>query len=55
MGIFNLTPDSFYDGGENLILENLQTTVKSLMKADIIDIAAGPIGHNGDITFVFAQ
>ena len=40
MGILNITPDSFYDGGKNLILEHLKSTLKSLMKSDIIDIGA---------------
>ena len=40
MGILNITPDSFYDGGKNLILEHLKKTLKSLMNADIIDIGA---------------
>ena len=38
MGILNITPDSIYDGCRNLTLKHLISTLKSLMKADIIDI-----------------
>lgn len=40
MGILNLTPDSFYDGGTNSTLENIFSKTKKMLEdgADIIDI-----------------
>ena len=40
MGILNMTPDSFYDGGEYFDDSNLRDRYKSLNQADIIDIGA---------------
>ncbi len=42
MGILNITPDSFSDGGEAFSLENVKTKVDMLQKqgADIIDVGA---------------
>jgi len=42
MGILNVTPDSFSDGGEYFLKENAQTRVKEMIVqgADIIDIGA---------------
>ena len=40
MGILNLTPDSFYDGGKNLTKNNILSSLKSLSNADIIDVGA---------------
>jgi len=42
MGILNLTPDSFYDGGKHLSLENCLLQVEKMIQegADIIDIGA---------------
>ncbi len=40
MGILNITPDSFYDGGKHSILDNIIPTVENMISngADIIDI-----------------
>lgn len=40
MGILNITPDSFYDGGTNSTLENIISKTKKMIEdgADIIDI-----------------
>ncbi len=42
MGILNLTPDSFYDGGKNSTIDLSLKNVKKMMRdgADIIDIGA---------------
>ncbi len=40
MGILNLTPDSFYDGGKYVDSQWLNSKLQSLLKADIIDIGA---------------
>ena len=40
MGILNLTPDSFYDGGKNLTKNNILSSLSSLSNADIIDVGA---------------
>ncbi len=40
MGILNVTPDSFYDGGNFLNKENLKNKFDILNKSDIIDIGA---------------
>lgn len=42
MGILNLTPDSFYDGGKYLGLENIAKYIKSMINdgASIIDVGA---------------
>ncbi len=40
MGILNITPDSFYDGGEYLETKQVQDSLSSLMNSDIIDIGA---------------
>ncbi len=40
MGILNLTPDSFYDGGQFLNPNDLGSKFKSLLSADIIDVGA---------------
>ena len=40
MGILNITPDSFYDGGKYLDQKNLKNKFDFLNKSDIIDIGA---------------
>ena len=40
MGILNVTPDSFYDGGKILNKKSLKDKFNSLNKSDIIDIGA---------------
>lgn len=40
MGILNLTPDSFYDGDENLDLTSLKQKINKNQYADILDIGA---------------
>jgi len=40
MGILNVTPDSFYDGGKFLNQKNLKDKFDILNKSDIIDIGA---------------
>lgn len=35
MGIINITPDSFYDGGKNNSLENAQRTAEEMQKQDV--------------------
>jgi dihydropteroate synthase len=42
MGILNITPDSFYDGGNYLTIETIKTQVKKMLDdgATIIDIGA---------------
>ena len=40
MGILNVTPDSFYDGGNFLNKQNLKNKFDILNKSDIIDIGA---------------
>lgn len=42
MGILNITPDSFYDGGKHLIEESIISRVKEMeiQGADIIDVGA---------------
>ena len=40
MGILNVTPDSFYDGGRILNKKSLEDKFNSLNKSDIIDIGA---------------
>ena len=40
MGILNVTPDSFYDGGKFLNQKNLKNKFDILNKSDIIDIGA---------------
>jgi len=38
MGVLNITPDSFYDGRENLTLENNRRAMQKVISADIIDV-----------------
>ena len=40
MGILNVTPDSFYDGGKFLNKKNLKNKFDILNKSDIIDVGA---------------
>ncbi|MGC9343762.1 MAG: dihydropteroate synthase, partial [Bacteroidales bacterium] len=42
MGILNVTPDSFYDGGKYTTRENILNRVKSIIEegAGIIDVGA---------------
>ncbi len=40
MGILNITPDSFYDGGKYLDQKSLMNKFDFLNKSDIIDIGA---------------
>ena len=40
MGILNITPDSFYDGGRFLDQQSLKNKFDILNKSDIIDIGA---------------
>ncbi len=42
MGILNITPDSFYDGGKHQSLNNIKRGIKKILSegADIIDIGA---------------
>ena len=42
MGILNITPDSFYDGGEYRNVEDIIPKVNNMIKggADILDIGA---------------
>lgn len=42
MGILNLTPDSFYDGGKYNTKENIQSRIEEMIeqKVDIIDVGA---------------
>ena len=37
MGIINLTPDSFYDGGKFINKKNLLNQIKKINSSDIID------------------
>ena len=38
MCVLNITPDSFYDGRENLTLENNRRAMQKVISADIIDV-----------------
>ena len=42
MGVLNLTPDSFYDGGKNNSLKNALRKTEQLLSegADILDLGA---------------
>ena len=38
MGILNITPDSFYDGGEDISLNHNRKKIEKIKDADIIDV-----------------
>ena len=40
MGILNITPDSFYDGGGIISKESIESKLDQLLKCDIIDVGA---------------
>ena len=40
MGILNITPDSFYDGNQNISINYIEEKLKLLSKCDIIDVGA---------------
>ena len=44
MGVLNVTPDSFFDGGKNNSLENAVNQAKKLIKegAEFIDTSSAP-------------